>query len=427
MSSIRLDSISKSYDGEHFAVSKFSLNVADGEFMVLLGPSGCGKSTVLRMMAGLEEITAGELYFNEVFANQIGARDRGVAMVFQSGALYPNRTVRGNITFPLQMAGEKPEEANEKAHQLAGVLGIQQTLDRLPQTLSGGQRQRVAIGRAIVRQPSAFLMDEPLSNLDAAMRTELRQEIGAMTRDMGITTVYVTHDQVEALTLADRIAVMRDGRLEDVGTPAEVFDDPATAFVAGFLGTPRINLLSSSVRAEGGRVSLVLGGGQALHLDPDDRRTTLLLRRGGEEIVIGVRSDALTLDGEAQPNRVSGRLRTLEYHGHQWIAYVETGIDMVNPDLVGRRKPERISTHSRRSFWRRAARATKRSGILHRRDQTRAALPETSAPTHRRADLVVELHSSTPHVPGDQVSFAVDMSRVYLFDRHGHRIDRVAR
>ncbi|GAB3936842.1 ABC transporter ATP-binding protein [Kribbella albertanoniae] len=427
MSSIRLDSISKSYDGEHFAVNKFSLSVADGEFMVLLGPSGCGKSTVLRMMAGLEEITAGELYFNEVFANYIGARDRGVAMVFQSGALYPNRTVRGNITFPLQMAGEKPEEANEKAHQLAGVLGIQQTLDRLPQTLSGGQRQRVAIGRAIVRQPSAFLMDEPLSNLDAAMRTELRQEIGAMTRDLGITTVYVTHDQVEALTLADRIAVMRDGRLEDVGTPAEVFDDPATAFVAGFLGTPRINLLSSSVRAEGGRVSLVLGGGQALHLDPDDRRTTLLLRRGGEEIVIGVRSDALTLDGEAQPNRVSGRLRTLEYHGHQWIAYVETGIEMVNPDLVGRLKPERISTHSRRSFWRRAARATKRSGILHRRDQTRAALPETSAPTHRRADLVVELHSSTPHVPGDQVSFAVDMTRVYLFDRHGHRIDRVAR
>ncbi|MET7283381.1 ABC transporter ATP-binding protein [Kribbella sp. NPDC005582] len=427
MSSIRLEEITKSYDGEHLAVSKFSLNVADGEFMVLLGPSGCGKSTVLRMMAGLEEITAGSLYFDEVFANRISARERGVAMVFQSGALYPNRTVRGNITFPLQMAGEKPEEANEKAHQLAGVLGIQQTLDRLPQTLSGGQRQRVAIGRAIVRSPSAFLMDEPLSNLDAAMRTELRQEIGAMTRDMGITTVYVTHDQVEALTLADRIAVMRDGRLEDVGTPAEVFDDPATAFVAGFLGTPRINLLSSSVRADGGRVSLVLGGGQALHLDPDDRRTTLLLRRGGEEIIIGIRSDALTLDGEAQPNRVSGKLRTLEYHGHQWIAYVETGIDMVNPDLIGRHRPERLSHHSRRSIWRRAARATKRSGILHRKELSRRAMPETSTPTHRRADLVVELHSSTPHVPGDQVSFAVDMSRVYLFDRHGQRIDRVAR
>jgi multiple sugar transport system ATP-binding protein len=419
MSSIRLDSITKSYDGEHLAVSKFSLSVADGEFMVLLGPSGCGKSTVLRMMAGLEQITSGELYFGEVYANWMPPGERGIAMVFQSGALYPNRTVRGNITFPLQMAGEKPEEANEKAHQLAGVLGIQQTLDRLPQTLSGGQRQRVAIGRAIVRQPSAFLMDEPLSNLDAAMRTELRQEIGAMTRDLGITTVYVTHDQVEALTLADRIAVMRDGRLEDVGTPAEVFDDPATAFVAGFLGTPRINLLSSSVRAEGGRVSLVLGGGQALHLDPEDHRTTLLLRRGGEEIVIGIRSDALTLDGQGHPNRVSGKLRTLEYHGHQWIAYVETGIEMV--------KPERLSNHSRRSFWRRAARATKRSGILHRRELARASIPENSAPTHRRADLVVELHSSTPHVAGDQVSFAVDMSRVYLFDRHGVRVDRVTR
>jgi multiple sugar transport system ATP-binding protein len=426
MSSIRLDSITKSYDGEHLAVSKFSLSVADGEFMVLLGPSGCGKSTVLRMMAGLEQITAGDLYFGEEHANWMAPGDRGVAMVFQNGALYPNKTVRGNITFPLQMAGEKPEEANEKAHQLAGVLGIQQTLNRLPQTLSGGQRQRVAIGRAIVRQPSAFLMDEPLSNLDAAMRTELRQEIGAMTRDLGITTVYVTHDQVEALTLADRIAVMRDGRLEDVGTPAEVFDDPATAFVAGFLGVPRINLLSSSVRAEGGRVGLVLGGGQALHLDPDDRRTTLLLRRGGEEIIIGVRSDALTLDGESA-NRLSGRLRTLEYHGHQWIAYVEAGIDMVNPDLIGRHKPERLSNHSRRSFWRRAGRATKRSGLLHRRTFVQQAMAETSAPTHRRADLVVELHSSTPHVPGDQVSFAVDMDRVYLFDRHGLRIDRVTR
>jgi multiple sugar transport system ATP-binding protein len=435
MTAITLDSVTKVYDGGVLAVSDLSLDIADGELMVLLGPSGCGKSTVLRMIAGLEELTSGELWFGDVRATDLPPKSRGVAMVFQSGALYPNRTVRGNITFPLMMTREDPAEANAKAAELARVLGIEQTLDRMPRTLSGGQRQRVAIGRAIIRQPSVFLMDEPLSNLDATMRTELRHEVGAMARDLGVTTVYVTHDQVEALALADRIAILRDGQLEDVGTPAQVFDDPATAFVAGFLGMPRINLLAATVQVTADRQVLFELGNQTLALSPDDPRAGPLSRHGGLQVVLGVRSDALApVSPDGGTNRLSGRLRTLEYHGNQWIAYIESGFEVVNPDAIGPERPGRVNgTPAPRSRSHRASHAGPRRQPLAAR--FRSALgraehvrPEPAASgTHRRADLVLQIDAHQGWETGQPVHLGVDLSRVHFFDQNGWRLDPVTR
>ncbi|MFC7587074.1 ABC transporter ATP-binding protein [Nonomuraea antimicrobica] len=248
MSSVVLDKVTKVYPGDYLAVDRLSLHADDGEFLVLLGPSGCGKSTLLRMIAGLEEITEGDLWLDGEMANHLPPRDRDVAMVFQNGALYPHRTVRGNIAFPLEIAKSDPALVQERVTELSKALHIDETLDRKPGTLSGGQRQRVAMGRAIVRQPKLFLMDEPLSNLDAGMRTELRMEISALVRSLGVTTIYVTHDQVEALTLADRIAILNRGVLQDVGTPAQIYNDPATAFVAAFLNSQQLNLLAAGVR-----------------------------------------------------------------------------------------------------------------------------------------------------------------------------------
>lgn len=439
MTAIRLESISKVYDGRYPAVSDVSLNVADGEFMVLLGPSGCGKTTLLRMIAGLEEVTAGELWLGRTKATDLSPRDRGVALVFQNGALYPNRTARENIMFPLRMAGEEPAEASAKAAGLARILRIEGALDRLPRTLSGGQRQRVAIGRAIVRQPKIFLMDEPLSNLDATMRTELRQEIGAMARDLHVTTVYVTHDQIEALTLADRITVMRDGRIEDVGTPDQVFNDPASAFAAGFLGSPRINLMSAIVRVTAHhRVSLDFGA-QSIQLPPIDRRSLILSSHNGAKVIVGARSDAFALAADSGgPGQLSGRLRTLEFHGHQWIAFVECGIEMVNPDLIGLTAAPRSTKHPVGSRNRHAAPhlaglTTRLSAIGSKAKSRlgRAGLPPdpepASSPTHRRADLVLEIGANSGLEPGAKVHLAVDPAHLHIFDEAGRRVDRVTR
>jgi multiple sugar transport system ATP-binding protein len=442
MTAIRLDSVTKSYDGKYAAVNEVSLNVADGEFMVLLGPSGCGKTTLLRMIAGLEEVSAGELWFGRTLGTDLSPKDRGVALVFQNGALYPNRTARENIMFPLRMAGEDPVEASSKAAGLARILRIEGALDRLPRTLSGGQRQRVAIGRAIVRQPKIFLMDEPLSNLDATLRTELRQEIGAMARDLHVTTVYVTHDQIEALTLADRITVMRDGRIEDVGTPDQVFNDPATAFSAGFLGSPRINLMSAVVRVTAHhRVSLDFGA-QSIPLPPIDRRSLILSGHDGAKVIVGARSDAFTVAAAGGgAGQLAGKLRTLEFHGNQWIAFVECGAEMLNPDLVGvtavPRTPKRLSFADGGPRTRHAAPhlsgfSTRLSG-LRSKAKTRMGRPEpviepeTATATHRRADLVLEINPAAGVAAGSRVHLAVDTARLHIFDESGQRVDRVTR
>jgi multiple sugar transport system ATP-binding protein len=444
---VKLDSVSKVYDGRYLAVNDVTLDIADGEFMVLLGPSGCGKTTLLRMIAGLEEITAGGLWLDRTDATRLSPRDRGVALVFQNGALYPNRSARENIMFPLLMAGEDETEAREKATGLARILRIDAALDRLPRTLSGGQRQRVAIGRAIVRQPKIFLMDEPLSNLDATMRTELRQEIGAMVRDLNVTTVYVTHDQVEALTLADRIAVMRDGRIEDVGTPEQVYHDPATAFVAGFLGSPRINLMSATVRVTARhRVSLDFGA-QVVALPAIDRRSLILSHHDGMRVIVGARSDALTpaADGGGS-GQLSGTLRALEFHGNQWIAFVECGIELLNPDFVGpRTRPNSVSTPtngqsrnrhaaphvSARATMARSLRDLPALGPIARtvlpRSGRSSEVEQSATPTHRRADLVLEVGSGSGLEPGSKLHLAVDPTRLHIFDEHGERVDRPQR
>src|SRR5690606_6235499 len=238
MTDVVLDGVDKVYPGGQVAVRNVRLRINEGELFVLLGPSGCGKSTILRMIAGLEEITAGDLWLNGSVANDLPPRERNVAMVFQEGALYPHRTVRGNMMFPLEVSGDDRAEAGAKVVELARALGINTMIDRLPGTLSGGQRQRAAIGRALIREPQLFLMDEPLSSLDARRRTEMRIAIAGLVRSTGTTTVYVTHDQVEAMTMADRMAVLRDGVLEDVGTPEQIYEDPATVFVAAFLSSP---------------------------------------------------------------------------------------------------------------------------------------------------------------------------------------------
>src|SRR5690606_2280105 len=285
MSSVVLDKVTKVYPGDYLAVDKLSLTVEEGEFLVLLGPSGCGKSTLLRMIAGLEDITDGELWLDGELANHVAPRDRDVAMVFQSGALYPHRTVRGNIAFPLEIAKADPQLVRDRVTELSKALHIDETLDRRPGTLSGGQRQRVAMGRAIVRQPKLFLMDEPLSNLDAGMRTELRMEISALVRSLGITTIYVTHDQVEALTLADRIAILNRGVLQDVGTPAQIYNDPATAFVAAFLNSQQLNLLAANVHTPQNQYVLLDFGPHRLSIPWSDPRAYAISQHTGGQVL----------------------------------------------------------------------------------------------------------------------------------------------
>jgi len=246
MATVELADVGKLY-GTTRAVRGVDLSIADGEFLVLVGPSGCGKSTLLRMVAGLEEISEGELRIGGRRANELAPRDRDVAMVFQSYALYPHMTVRENMAFGLKVRKEDPAEIARRVAEAARMLELEPLLDRLPKAMSGGQRQRVAMGRAIVRQPAVFLFDEPLSNLDAALRTQMRGELKGLHRDLGSTMIYVTHDQVEAMTLADRIAVLKLGELQQAGTPSELYERPANRFVAGFIGSPSMNFIDGAM------------------------------------------------------------------------------------------------------------------------------------------------------------------------------------
>src|SRR5215213_7824036 len=247
MAEIVLDKVGKSYASGAAAVKDLSITIADGEFLILVGPSGCGKSTTLNMIAGLEEISSGELHIGGERVNDKAPKDRDIAMVFQSYALYPHMTVRQNIAFPLTLAKMNKTEIVQKVEETAKILDLSEFLDRKPGQLSGGQRQRVAMGRAIVRDPKAFLMDEPLSNLDAKLRVQMRSEIARLQKRLGTTTVYVTHDQTEAMTLGDRVALMRAGLLQQVGTPQDLYNNPDNLFVAGFIGSPPMNFLPAEI------------------------------------------------------------------------------------------------------------------------------------------------------------------------------------
>jgi multiple sugar transport system ATP-binding protein len=258
MSAIRIQSLSKHY-GEVPVLRSIDLDIADGEFLVLVGPSGCGKSTLLRLIAGLEEPSGGDIFIGERRVNELEPKDRDVAMVFQSYALYPHMTVRENMSFSLKLRGLGAAEIADKVRSASDRLGIQALLERKPRALSGGQRQRVAMGRALVRDPKAFLFDEPLSNLDARLREQMRFEIRKLQRDLGTTAIYVTHDQIEAMTMADRIVAMHEGIAQQIGSPAELYENPANLFVAGFIGSPAMNFLEVMLREQNGAMSAMLG------------------------------------------------------------------------------------------------------------------------------------------------------------------------
>src|SRR5690625_167984 len=289
MAEIELLHITKSYSDGAVAVKDLSLSIADGEFIILVGPSGCGKSTTLNMIAGLEEISSGELRIGGERVNERAPKDRDIAMVFQSYALYPHMTVRGNIAFPLTLAKMKKPQIAEKVEEVAKILDLSALLDRKPSQLSGGQRQRVAMGRAIVRHPKAFLMDEPLSNLDAKLRVQMRSEIARLQRRLGTTTVYVTHDQTEAMTLGDRVVVMHDGIAQQIGSPDELYQRPANRFVAGFVGSPAMNFFPGTLTATGarlpfGEVPLTAQVREVIGRHPQPP---------GGEVVVGVRPEHL--------------------------------------------------------------------------------------------------------------------------------------
>ena len=272
------------------AVQEFNLDIADKEFIVLVGPSGCGKSTTLRMVAGLEEITEGELYINGKLMNDVAPKDRDIAMVFQNYALYPHMTVFENMAFSLKLRKEKKDLIEKKVREAAEILDITQYLDRKPKALSGGQRQRVAIGRAIVRDPSVFLMDEPLSNLDAKLRNQMRAEIIKLRERIDTTFIYVTHDQTEAMTLGDRIVIMRDGYIQQIGTPQEVFDNPRNLFVAGFIGTPQMNFFEAKLTKEDGKYFVSLGGVK-VELDAEKQARLSANEVVGQDVTLGVRPE----------------------------------------------------------------------------------------------------------------------------------------
>ena len=295
------------------AVQEFNLDVADKEFIVLVGPSGCGKSTTLRMVAGLEEISGGELYIDGKLMNDVAPKDRDIAMVFQNYALYPHMTVRENMAFPLKLKKYPKEEIRKRVDQAAEVLGITEYLDRKPKALSGGQRQRVAIGRAIVREPKVLLMDEPLSNLDAKLRNQMRAEIIKLRQRIDTTFIYVTHDQTEAMTLGDRIVIMKDGVIQQIGTPQEVFDHPTNLFVAGFIGTPQMNFFDAELVKEDGRYAVVL---ENARVELSEAKQANLARKQVQPgpITLGVRPEHISLAGDAS-QAVRGTVDVAEMMG----------------------------------------------------------------------------------------------------------------
>lgn len=293
MSGIVLKNICKQYDGEYYAVKNFNLDIQDREFIIFVGPSGCGKSTTLRMIAGLEDISDGELWIDGELCNYYEPKDRGLSMVFQNYALYPNMTVYGNLAYALKIRKVAKKEIDKKVHQVAKVLEIEQLLDRKPSALSGGQKQRVAIGSAIIRKPKAFLMDEPLSNLDAKLRAQMRIELAKLHRELETTVIYVTHDQTEAMTLGTRIVVMKDGVVQQVESPANIYNNPRNQFVAGFIGSPSMNFFDAYIGEEEGRTTLYLGGtelGKKVYVD-GSRGQLLKEQENGKKVVIGIRPE----------------------------------------------------------------------------------------------------------------------------------------
>ncbi len=327
MAEVTYEQVSCRYEGsDDLAVDHLDLSIADGEFMVLVGPSGSGKTTALRLLAGLEELSEGRIEIEGRDVSGVHSRDRDIAMVFQNYALYPNKTVAQNIGFALKMQGVDRDEREQRVRDAAGMLGIEELLERKPRQLSGGQRQRVAMGRAIVRQPKAFLMDEPLSNLDAKLRVQTRVQIAELQRRLETTTVYVTHDQGEAMTLGDRVAVLKDGKLQQIAAPRELYDNPVNAFVAGFIGLPQMNLIR--VPLSDGRVRL---GGESLQLPR--RPAESAGERGSSEIIVGIRPEHVSVH-DANGEGIAGEVVLVESLGAD--SYVHASLEGLDAKFVAR-------------------------------------------------------------------------------------------
>jgi len=318
MATVTFDHVTKKYAADVTAVDDLHLEIEDGEFLVLVGPSGCGKTTALRCVAGLEDITTGRLLIGDRVVNHVPSKDRNIAMVFQSYALYPHMTVYDNLAFGLKLMKTDKQEIKRRVQEAARVLDLEKLLDRKPKALSGGQRQRVALGRAIVREPQAFLMDEPLSNLDAKLRVQTRAEILRLQQRLGVTTIYVTHDQVEAMTMGERIAVMSNGLLQQVGPPPELYDNPVNVFVAAFIGSPAMNF--ATAKAEDGALKL---GNARLELSGRPAQAAQQLQ--GKDLLIGFRPEDLQLDGQTGSGavRLPAKVDVVEYLGHEELLHAE--------------------------------------------------------------------------------------------------------
>ncbi len=390
MATITYESVGKVYPDGTEAVAELDLDVDDGELMVLVGPSGCGKSTVLRMTAGLEEITSGRLLIDDEVINAKQPQERDVAMVFQDYALYPHMTVRQNMGFALRMMKLPRSEIGRRVLEAAERLSLTALLDRRPRYLSGGQRQRVAMGRAIVREPKAFLMDEPLSNLDAKLRVQMRAEISALQKQLGTTMLYVTHDQVEAMTMGDRVAVLKNGYLQQCARPEELYDDPANIFVAGFIGSPKMNLFQSQLRRDGDGSIWLRFGPRALHVPPDRVAARPGLRdRPDGAITVGVRPESLHHAPDADP---------------------EASLD-VTADVVELLGPETLI------YFVAPVEAASDAGV---RDQEE----ESILATHGTSVMCARLVPPVRLREGSAIRLAIDTKQLYFFDEEGNALGR---
>jgi len=333
MAGLKLNKINKIYPNGFHAAKDVELKIEDKEFMVLVGPSGCGKTTTLRMIAGLEEISHGELFIGETVVNDVPPKDRDIAMVFQNYALYPHMTVYDNMAFGLKLRKQSKTEIDQRVTNAAQILGIEPLLTRKPKQLSGGQRQRVALGRAIVRNPKVFLMDEPLSNLDAKLRVQMRSELIKLHHELATTFVYVTHDQTEAMTMGTRICVMNAGEIQQVDNPHTIYEKPVNMFVAGFIGAPQMNFIDGTVKEDGGSVYLEVNGSR---VDVAKDRADVIKSKGyvGKEVAVGIRPESIILNKD--DSGIAGQISVTELLGAESILYINTQ----GKELVGRVDPD---------------------------------------------------------------------------------------
>jgi multiple sugar transport system ATP-binding protein len=383
MASVAFQQVSKIYPDGTRAVADLNLKIDDGQLMVLVGPSGCGKSTALRLLAGLEDITEGEILVDGRVINETRPQERNIAMVFQNYALYPHMTIRGNLEFPLKMMKLSKHQMDARVREAASLLGLTELMDRRPRELSGGQRQRVAMGRAIVRNPVVFLMDEPLSNLDAKLRIQIRSDIAALQKRMGTTTIYVTHDQLEAMTLGDRVAVLRKGKLQQVASPQELYDNPSNTFVATFIGNPGMNIFESTLRHRADGKLYMDFGQESLPMDASVLKQHKQVKSCVDKpLLVGFRPEAFSLqEDSAECSHIQVTVTSVEPLGHETLVYCDM-----------------------------PAKASNKENMAQQRN---------SADRKTTIKLVARLTGHKAIKPGDSLKLKVAMRQVYLFDENG--------